>query len=167
MCRCAGPPVTMPGITVIQPRNEVRQFHEVDRHDGRIIYVSKSLAQFDDVRREFRYPENRRATGRLRRIDREIANPIVRKRLSCPLASELEALSFVGTHYGIRRHVEDIPRPCRRQLCLLRVRKRPATANLISASHYPSSCACLWQQDNQDAQREDFVQTAFGDMSIS
>lgn len=127
----------MPRITVIQSRDEVR------------------------------YPEDRRAAGRLRRIDREIANPIVRKRLPCSLASEPQTFSFAGTRDGNRRHVEDIPRSCRRQLCLVHVRKRPATANLISASHYPSSCACFWQQDNQDAQREDFVQTACGDMSIS
>jgi len=105
--------------------------------------------------------------GRLRRIDREIANPIVWKRLCYPLASEPEAFSFAGTRDGIRRHVEDIPRPCRRQLCLVRVRKRPATANLISASRYPSFCACFWQQEDQDAQWEDFVQTVFEDMSIS
>ncbi|GAC88746.1 hypothetical protein NBRC3257_3095 [Gluconobacter thailandicus NBRC 3257] len=49
----------------------------------------------------------------------------------------------------------------------MRVRKRPATANLTSASRYPSSGACFWQQEHQDAQWEDFVQTAFGDMSIS
>lgn len=76
-------------------------------------------------------------------------------------------LSFAGTRDDIRRHVEDIPRPCRQQQCLVRVRKRPATANLTSASRYPSSCACFWQQEHQDAQWEDFVQTEFGDMSIS
>jgi hypothetical protein len=121
----------------------------------------------DHVRREFRYPEDRRAAGRLHRIDREIANPIVWKRLCCPLASEPETFSFAGTRNGIRRHVEDIPRPCRRLQCLLRVRKRPATANLILASRYPSSCAYFWQQEHKDAQWEDFVQTAFRDMSIS
>lgn len=167
MCRHARPPETMPRFTVIQPRGEVRQFRKVGRHGGRIIRVSESLAQFDDVRREFRYPENRRAAGRLRRINREIANPIVWKRFCCPLASELAALLFAETRDDIRRHVEDIPRPCRRQQCLVHVRKRPATANLMSASRYPSSCACFGQQDNQDAQWEDFVQTMFGNMSIS
>ncbi len=167
MCRRAGPPETMPRFIVIQPRNQIGQCCEVDRYDGRIIRVRENRAQFYDVRREFRYPENRRAAGRMRRIDREIANPIARKRLCCSLASEPQAFSFAGTRDGIRRHVEDIPRPCRRQQCLVRVRKRPATANLISASRYPSSCACFWQQDNQDAQRERFLQTTFGDMSIS
>lgn len=167
MCRRVRPPETMPRFTIIQPRDEVRQFRKVGRHGGRIIRVRKHLAQFYDVRREFRYPEDRRAAGRMRRIDREIASPIVQKKLCCPEASELEAFSFAETRDGIRRHVEDIPRPCRRQLCLVHVRKRPATANLISASHYPFSCACFWQQEHQDAQREDFVQTVFGDMSIS
>lgn len=142
----------MPRFTIIQPHDEVRQFRKDDEHSGRIVCVSKSLAQFDDVRREFRYPENRRAVGRLRRVDREIANPIVQKRLSYPLIAEPKAFSFSGTYDGIRRHVGDIPRPCRRLQCLLRVRKRPATANLISASHYPSFCACFWQQEHQDTQ---------------
>jgi len=92
--------------------------------------------QFDHARREFRYPEDRRATGRLRRIDREIVNPIVQKKFCFPLASEPAALLFAETHDDNHRHVEDVPRPCR-------------------------------QQEYQDAQREDFVQTAFGDMSIS
>nr|WP_258366124.1 hypothetical protein [Komagataeibacter rhaeticus] len=157
----------MPRITAIQPRNQIGQRCEVDRYDGWIIRVRENRAQFYDVRREFRYPENRHAAGRLRRIDREIANPIVRKRLSSPLPSEPRAFLFAETRDDIRRHVEDIPRPCRRLQCLLRVRKRPATANLISASRYPSSCACFWQQDNHDARWEGFVQTAFGDMSIS